>query len=131
VKRDTESPYRKVVVTTDLKSDSRLSNTLHLSFSQLNFNLVGNLGTGGRRGTSKGGPNPPGLFDWDIASAAKPHIPSNELEASLQNGSITNLISGGRTLGCKSHTYTPVTHPFSQIFELIFMFSEIGLLWCA
>jgi len=31
VKRDTESPYRKVKVTTDLRSDSKLSKCLQMS----------------------------------------------------------------------------------------------------
>ncbi|CDW74975.1 transcription factor yy2 [Stylonychia lemnae] len=85
VKRDTESPYRKVRVTTDLRSDSKLRNG------------------GGRRGI-KGGASTSvlGILDWDISSAAKPHIPSNSLETSLQNGSITNIIQGGKTLNSKS-----------------------------
>lgn len=102
IKKDLESPYRKVVVTTDLKSDSRISkyhcNMLKTWYLTMN---LGN-GGGGRRGI-KGGPSAPvvDMLDWDISSAAKPHIPSTTLEKSLQNGSITNIIHGGKTLNSK------------------------------
>lgn len=65
-KRDTESPYRKVVVTTDLRSDPKQSKT-PFSILAAKYLLVG-----GKRGP-KGGLGTSSFFsllDWDISSAA-------------------------------------------------------------
>jgi hypothetical protein len=108
-RRDHDSPYRRFVVTTELRSDPKQHSKFVRYVSIDSYFL--NLGTaGGKRGFLRGGFTLVGVgglqagthlggtqlegssvnnqfmspFDWDLSSAAQPHVPNDS--KGLTNG---------------------------------------------
>lgn len=89
LKKETESPYRKVTITTDLKCPARQSKPFLVcarNYKSLFFHKgiaggrrpglrgAGQLGSGYDHGAGADGDGGNMLEDWDIEQAARPHI---------------------------------------------------------